>query len=599
MLAMKILSKIIISILFLTITPLCHCNDESTYLSELEQYRQLKKQFHSEDNTPIIEFINTNSILAKKLRKLWLTHLAQQKDWVSFNTYYKPSSSLSLKCHYIKTLIMFGNKQEAYSQLKPIWLSAKNRPFACKQVFNYWISDELFPKDLLYQRIALALETKNHSLSNYLFSKLDENQYQQTVLKIHRNPNIIKSLDLKDKRIESMLILYGLKRITVKSINRSTDLWLNSHLKEKLATKQQQSYLKHLTLYMALRDHPDINHWFNKVQPEFYTPTHIEWQIRANLKRKNWHRVKKLISSYDNNEKPCWQYWYARALEKTNNLNTAVDIYSKLSKKRHYYGFLASHRLKKKLSFEDQSHLIKNVDISQYDEILDTIKNHFKEKRKYTAAKHLNELILGLSDHEIRQIAKELTEVDWHSRTIYLLNNTNLKNDLILRFPLAYKQIINLHAKRYKVPPEFVYAIIRQESTFRHDVTSSAGARGLMQVMPNTAKRVARKHAINYYHKNQLFHPPTNIKIGTAYLNLLAKRFDRHPILIAAAYNAGPRQVKYWLKKHTPKQVDIWIETLPWRETRNYLKNVTSFYAVYQYRIKGKSTIKKVLQNIH
>jgi soluble lytic murein transglycosylase len=107
-----------------------------------------------------------------------------------------------------------------------------------------------------------------------------------------------------------------------------------------------------------------------------------------------------------------------------------------------------------------------------------------------------------------------------------------------------------------------------------------------MQLMPATAKSVSQQEKINYSDKSQLFSTQKNINIGAAYLKQLTKRFHNHPILIVAAYNAGPRQVVYWLKNHPPVEMDIWIETLPWQETRNYLKNVIAFYAVYQFRLQ-------------
>ena len=109
-----------------------------------------------------------------------------------------------------------------------------------------------------------------------------------------------------------------------------------------------------------------------------------------------------------------------------------------------------------------------------------------------------------------------------------------------------------------------------------------------MQLMPATAKEISKAEHIAYTNKKQLFSSQTNIKIGVAYLKQLSKRFHQHPILMAAAYNAGPKQVTFWLKNHTPKEMDIWIETLPWTETRNYLKNIIAFYAVYQYRLQAK-----------
>jgi soluble lytic murein transglycosylase len=178
---------------------------------------------------------------------------------------------------------------------------------------------------------------------------------------------------------------------------------------------------------------------------------------------------------------------------------------------------------------------------------------------------------------------------------VYLSNNETLNNQLSLRFPLAYKNTIEIYAKKYLIAPEFVYAIIRQESGFREDVVSSAGARGLMQVMPNTASVVSKIDRIPYNDQKQLFLSQKNINIGVAYLQQLTKRFSNHPVLVAAAYNAGPKQVVYWLKNHPPKEIDLWIETLPWQETRNYLKNVMAFYVVYQYRLNQRPNLNNFL----
>ena len=109
-----------------------------------------------------------------------------------------------------------------------------------------------------------------------------------------------------------------------------------------------------------------------------------------------------------------------------------------------------------------------------------------------------------------------------------------------------------------------------------------------MQIMPNTAKDISKSEKIAYKIKPQLLLSDKNINIGVAYLKQLAKRFDNHPILMAAAYNAGPKQVNNWLKTNPPNEMDIWIETLPWLETRNYLKNIIAFYAVYQYRLRER-----------
>ena len=109
-----------------------------------------------------------------------------------------------------------------------------------------------------------------------------------------------------------------------------------------------------------------------------------------------------------------------------------------------------------------------------------------------------------------------------------------------------------------------------------------------MQVMPNTATQVARRAHIPLSDAKQLFTPDKNVQVGTAYLAQLAQRFRNHPILMAAAYNAGPQQVQRWLSQGLGP-VDIWVETIPWLETRNYLKNVIAFYAIYEHRMHAKA----------
>jgi soluble lytic murein transglycosylase len=182
--------------------------------------------------------------------------------------------------------------------------------------------------------------------------------------------------------------------------------------------------------------------------------------------------------------------------------------------------------------------------------------------------------------------------MNWYGKTIYLSGADDMKDQLLLRFPLVYLRLIQQLSQNYGIPAELILAIIRQESAFRDDIVSSAGAKGLMQLMPQTAALIAKREKIAYRSKQDLFLSSKNINLGVAYLHELAKHFHGHPLLMAAAYNAGPRQVTYWISNHPPQDIDIWIETLPWKETRNYLKNIIAFYAVYQYRMHTKPDLK-------
>ena len=369
-------------------------------------------------------------------------------------------------------------------------------------------------------------------------------------------------------------------------------------LAQKIMTQEQkQRFLAHVALYKAMRNEPDAAIWFAKIKPAFYNEVLLEWEIRYSLIHHHWRQVVYLISKSTNKREPVNQYWMARALAALGEHETANALYQQLSVKRNYYGFLACMKLHKKMSFENEP-ATSNLDALQpYKQITDQIKALYLSHQIVDASRLLNDFISELPKHEKSALAYWVANhLQWHGKSIYLSTNDELNNQLALRFPLPHRNAVREYAANYQIPQEFIYAIMRQESSFQQDIVSPVGANGLMQVMPATARQVAKRANIPFTDTKQLFSSQKNIHIGTAYLQQLAHQYHKHPILMAAAYNAGPRQVNYWIKNHTPKEMDIWIETLPWRETRNYLKNIFSFYAVYQYRMQATLNLDAFIQ---
>ncbi|HBI22437.1 MAG TPA: lytic murein transglycosylase, partial [Legionella sp.] len=375
------------------------------------------------------------------------------------------------------------------------------------------------------------------------------------------------------------------------------DLMTVAHPHHIMSDAQEQQFLAHLALFKAMRNEPDAARWFAKVKPAFYNETLLEWEMRFALTHHQWRKVVYLISKSANRREPNNQYWMARALEALGEKETSSALYKQLAAKRSYYGFLASLKLKQKPSFENEYTPPSSDSLLLYKPITDQIKALYLSHQIVDASKLLNDFVSELPKPEKSALAYWVANhLHWHGKSIYLSNNDALNNQLSLRFPLAYQDSVREYGKNYQIPPAFIYAVIRQESAFQEGISSPAGANGLMQLMPATARHIAKQARIPYTEQKQLFTSQKNIHIGTAYLQQLSKQFHQHPILMAAAYNAGPRQVNYWLKHHAPKEMDIWIETLPWRETRNYLKNIMAFYAVYQYRMKERPSLEAFMQ---
>lgn len=567
------------------------------YMDRFNAYRQWYQQLPFNPKPQFIEFIQGSTPLSNKLREKWLYELARTKDWDQFTTYYQPSTDLNLLCYNQMGKLAQGKEKEALSESAPLWLSGDSRPQVCNTLFDQLLKNKGFDQSLITQRIALALDKRNIPLANYLLKqyKASHRQATQILAKIQQNPTQITNLTSGE--LSSEFYLYGLKRLVAINMDKALVLWEKMKNKTLLSEAHQQAFLAHIALYKAMRNSDDALLWFAKVKPQYYNEVLVDWQIRLALKHRDWKHVTQLINDSKNKDTPCWQYWRARSLEKQGKKEQAIALYEPLAKNRQYYGFLASIRLKKPPSFENEKPSTNLNALKPYQSVMDEIRTLYLSKQSTEASRLLNDFISELPKDEASALVYWVDkELHWHGKSVYLSNNQTLNNQLALRFPLAYQDTVQSYAKKYAIAPEFVYAIIRQESGFREDVVSSVGARGLMQLMPQTASVVCKTGKIAYKGQEQLFLFQKNINIGIAYLQELTKRFNHHPILVAAAYNAGPKQVVYWLRTHPPKEIDVWIETLPWQETRNYLKNVMAFYVVYQYRLNQKTDLSHFLE---
>ncbi|MGC1183238.1 transglycosylase SLT domain-containing protein [Legionella sp.] len=590
------MKKLIIMLWSLLGSHACLALSGQEYMNRFNTYSLLSQNLPTTPTPIFLDFITGTAPLSNKLREKWLYELARAKDWITYHQYYQPSKDINLVC-YEQIAKYNTGAQEALKDSIPLWLTGNSTPPACNNLFDLLIKNNGFNQDFITQRINLALDKRNIQLTYYLLNqyKTPHHAEIEALNSVYQNPANINTLHKGG--LNGTIYLYGLKRMISIDMDKALLLWQQNKTRSILNLAQQQDFLVHVALYKAMRNNEDALYWFNQIKPQYYNDVLLDWQIRFALKQKHWQQVTVLINDSKNKDAPCWQYWLARSLEEQGKTAEARAIYEPLAKNRHYYGFLASLRLKKAFSFDEELPITNFSVLKPYQAFIDQVKKLYTTKNTLQASRLLNDFISELSKDEASALVYWIdTTLQWHGKSVHLSSNETLKNQLSLRFPLAYKDTVKYYSKKYAIPPEFIYAIIRQESGFREEATSSVGARGLMQVMPYTAGVVSKAERISYVNQNQLFLSEKNINIGVAYLKQLSKRFSNHPILIAAAYNAGPKQVVSWLQTHPPKEIDVWIETLPWQETRNYLKNIFAFYTVYQYRLNQKLNLEHFLE---
>ena len=567
------------------------------YLDKFSKYTEWCQHLPRTADPEFLAFIDKPTPLTHKLREKWLYQLAYNKDWATFSQYYPGSTDSNLQCYALTALYNQGKHEQALLGSKALWLSGDSQPIACNTLFTTLLEHNEINENLIQQRIILALENNNLTLARYLLKQLKPARIKDAdvLTAITQNPKRITQLEYGP--LHGEFYVYGLKLIVPHNIDEAIHIAASSHAQKIMNDAQKQKFFVNIALYKAMRNQPDAEYWFSKVKRESYNEALLEWEVRYALIHHHWHKVIYLITQSKDKHEPNYQYWMARALAALGERQTANELYKQLAEKRNYYGFLASARLNKHPSFENEPTISSSYQLAPYKTITDQIKDLYKSHQTPQASKLLNDFISELPKNEKSALASWVAnDLNWHDKSIFLSTNDELNNQLTLRFPLAHREAVKTNSKNYQIPQELIYAVIRQESLFHDDIVSSAGANGLMQIMPATARVVAKRANIYYTDKQQLFVPQKNINIGTAYLQQLGNQYHQHPLLVMAAYNAGPRQVNYWLKNHEPKEIDIWIETLPWRETRNYLKNIIAFYAVYQYRINGKLSLDAFMQ---
>jgi soluble lytic murein transglycosylase len=202
----------------------------------------------------------------------------------------------------------------------------------------------------------------------------------------------------------------------------------------------------------------------------------------------------------------------------------------------------------------------------------------------YQARSEWNHAQSRPSDADRHAAAHVASRWGWHDQSIRGAISSNRWNDLSIRFPHPYKALFKQYAAERGINRTWALSIARQESAFQASVQSGAGARGLMQLMPQTAAQVAKRYTVPYRSSNDLNSPETNISLGTAYLSQMLERFNGNRVFATAAYNAGPHRVSRWLEERGNLPLDIWIETIPFDETRNYVQNVLAFGVIYDVR---------------
>ena len=551
---------------------------------------------------------NRDTAIGDWMRVRVLRELGSRERFKAYLKYYDPDKIVrtSLRCYYADAQSRHGNLEAGYKLAEELWLVGHSQAEECDPVFARWIKDGRLTQDLAWRRHRLAVESGNLDLADYVAGKMDGEHAQmaQLMRTVHRKPEQLLEYErfVSDRPEYRTIVLHGLQRLAREDAAVAEKAWHRYEASYLFSDAERDQLLRDLALQFARQDNLDgLRRLAN--DERFSDERTVEWLARQALRDMDWAQVEFWINRMPEEEqqRDRWLYWKARALEEQDGkgrADVAAQLYKKAAAERSYYGFLASDTLGQNYSFVDRPAPVtpKQVEQMAAQPAMQRARELQAIGELYHARREWDYATEDLSHEELLTAGKVASSWGWYHKSIQSVLAADYLDDLELRFPLAFADIVSDVSKKMggksALDPYLIYAVARQESHFSHDAKSHAGALGLMQLLPSTARATARRAGVRYHRSWDLLRPSTNLALGSFYLSTLLNRFNNNRFLAAAAYNAGPTRVARWLEETGSRlPYDVWIETIPFSETRHYVQNVLAYTVIYAYRSGAKPSL--------
>ncbi len=542
-----------------------------------------------------------DSYVSERMRHRWLRALAIKELWTEYRRFYDSNlTDPELACLNLRARLATGDKT-ALKEVESLWNIEKPQSTSCDPVFKEWKQAGYLTPALLWSRHQKAVKADEISLAASLLQEMHPAQQAPALLyeNVAQNPRLILQPEhFKAQNPETRAsITLGLEKYAQADAQAAALLWKTYATRTDFSDDERLNINYTIARQLLRQDHGKEAEQLVAATPNLSRPDLLEALIREALVEQDWEKAYRwmLRLPVDTRKTERWIYWQARIMEqlkiKEFEGKTPKDLYANVAGTRSFYGFLASDRLGVNYSLLDKPLVISK-------EILTKVETNsgIQRAREFYLLGNLaaanREWTFTTNrfptTEEMVAAGRLADRWGWYRQAIQTMQDSDYWDELSVRFPIPFHEHIKAAAKQTSIDPHFVYAITKQESAFNSDAKSPVGAMGLMQLMPTTAKSTAKKAGL-VYRPQDLLLADKNIALGSRYLEELLNAFSGNRILAAAAYNAGPSRVKQWLNKDESKlPYDVWIETIPYKETRLYVQNILSFSVVYAYRTGSK-----------
>lgn len=580
--------------------------DERSALEDYVLYPDLRAAWfratlRRADHNDIEDYLASYGALkpARELRYRYALHLADighlDEYLAIYEQFYQGLDDARLDCLALEAELEAGRESRVVNRAIELWTIGRSQVNECDPVFEF-LNDANHLELVDYmRRFELAIDAREFSIARWLGKSIDQAHIDTASrwLQAQRSPEsfVAKAGTLDNDESTRAQLVYAIERITYSDPLRALELWKELSRGQRFSAEQELRTSRHIALWMARDGLPGAYEQLADLPVAARNAEVQRWLARTSLRLKDWSTLVTDIEAMSAEERASeeWQYWYGIGLRRLDREADGDAILQELAEQRSYYGFLAADELGLPYSLADEALVADEQRIAELEKRPELIRARelFLVGLDSRGRSEWDAAVRPLAEEDKRQAAIIADRWGWHSRAIAASASAGELDNLSLRYPLPFHQVFEEHSSTAGIATTWAYGVARSESLFMRDVRSSAGAIGLMQLMPATGKQVARSIKLPYSGLTTLTNPSSNIQLGTSYLGQMAERYGGNHVLATAAYNAGPHRVDTWLPEVGAVDARVWIENIPFNETRSYVKRVLAAQTIFHWRMTG------------
>ncbi|HEY6893491.1 MAG TPA: transglycosylase SLT domain-containing protein [Rhodanobacteraceae bacterium] len=539
-----------------------------------------------------------DSLPESDLRAAYLRELARRGEWSTFRAFWNGSRDRDLVCDALAARLAAGEKLDYANDIAPLWTNPRALPGACDGVLANARTSGTLTDALVWTRLLDAAGAGNEESASAAAAMLTgaDKEAADRIVAAAKNPAVVlaKADSWPDTPRNRDAIAYGLARYARRDSASTETLWAKLGDKFKWDDAQKNRVLNALAVYRSTSYSPDALARLKALPKDAEDDSSREWHVRTALATGDFKETLAALEDLSATQQADsrWKYLRARVLTKLDRKPDAEPIFAEVAREASFHGFLAADWI-------GEPYAICPRTLARDPAVEKTVASQSDLARAFEfqtlgmlpeARREWDFAMRKLGDAEKRLAADLAYRRGWYDRAVFFYSADPETQRLYeQRFPLALETRVRREAGVAGIDPAWAYAIIRAESAWMTDAHSHADAYGLMQLLPGVAKSLAKSEKLPYERPSDLFDPTLNVALGTRYLGRMADRFDGSPWLASAAYNAGEAPVGRWLDARGSLDPDFFIETIPYKETREYVGRVLAFSVIYDWRMNGKA----------